>query len=613
MPTKEAQHNTLGKPALVIPAPHMNAGAAGSTNQSNAMKMIAEIRDQWSNGQQRKARKLCSRLQKQYPDLPDALHIHALMDHQDGQSSDAIHTLEKACNSPQSQSIYFIDLAAILNARGYESQAKAVLQQGLVRWPLDPKLLLQMGILLARGHTAHQAIPVLKRTIALTPNEWLAWNAMGAAYLAQDNINAAIYHFQVAEKRAHDAGHTDGLIDTRISQGECLRELGNLKGARAIFEDILARLPGHIRAWYCLTLMGKVAADHPSRKTMIDLAASNRLSLLPSGQKELLLFSLAKAHMDAGEIDPAMKNLAAANHIKRQSLSYSPQSIETVFNVTRAAFPASRFKDLEPPHDSPDQPSHIFVIGMPRSGTTLVEQILSSHPSVFGAGELDVLGYHQDNMVEFHVKQGRSRDAVLKFDDAMIKLLGDVYRKKVRDRITKINTSETDPNDFRRIVDKMPGNFVRAGLIALMHPNSRIIHCRRDPMDTCFSCYNRRFGRSQNFSYDQHELGAFYSTYLKFMDHWRNVLPAHRFIEVNYEDIVNDLDGHSRRLINFSGLPWHDGCLEFHKTERQIRTHSALQVRQPIYRSSIGAWRPYAAHLGPLMESLGITMNEQAG
>lgn len=575
-------------------------------------KAIAAIRNQWRNGHRRTARKLCNQLLKNNPDLPDALHISALMHHQDGNALDAIRDLEKACNSHAPQTVYYTDLSAILAASGYLVQAKTVLIQALKRKPLDPKLLLQMGILLTGNNEARQAVPFLKRAIALAPSEWLAWNAMGAASLTHDDLETAIRHFRTAGRHAHEAGHIDGYLDTRISEGECLKELGQIDAARTIFEDVLSKHSGHIRAWHCLTLIGRVAMDHPSRKVMINKARSQSFKGLPTGQKELLLFSLAKTHMENGEVEAGMETLSEANRIKRQNIQYCTQTIENVFDITKRAFPAERFSNVQKPAEKSDQPQHVFIVGMPRSGTTLVEQILASHPEIFGAGELDTLGHHQDAMIEHQVKHGQLLDEVLKFSDAFIQTIGTVYRNEALER-TKAVSGTTDISNFKRIIDKMPANFTRAGLIVLMHTDSRIIHCRRDAMDTCFSCYSRRFGSAQNFSYDQEELGAFYNSYLKFMDHWRSILPAHRFIEVNYEDIINDLEGQARRLVAFTGLPWNEACLTFHKTKRQIRTHSTLQVRKPIYRDSMGAWQPYAKYLGPLMNKLGICENADIG
>jgi hypothetical protein len=156
------------------------------------------------------------------------------------------------------------------------------------------------------------------------------------------------------------------------------------------------------------------------------------------------------------------------------------------------------------------------------------------------------------------------------------------------------------------VVDKMPGNFLHAGLIHLMLPNARIVHCRRDPVDTCLSCYTKLFSAEQAFAYDLAELGRFHRAYQVLMDRWRVVLPQNRFIEVDYEAVVADMEGEVRRLIAFLDLPWDDACLDFHKTVRPVRTASVNQVRRPIYRSSTGRWKAHAAHLGPLLVALGI-------
>jgi hypothetical protein len=155
-----------------------------------------------------------------------------------------------------------------------------------------------------------------------------------------------------------------------------------------------------------------------------------------------------------------------------------------------------------------------------------------------------------------------------------------------------------------RLADKMPGNFAFTGLIALMLPNARIVHCRRDPLDTCLSCYSRKFTSGQAFSYDLRDLGRYYRAYDALMAHWRGLLSADRFLEVSYEQVVGDLEGEARRLIAFCGLEWDDACLRFYETRRPVRTASVNQVRQPIYSASVARWRRFERHLGPLIAAL---------
>jgi hypothetical protein len=231
----------------------------------------------------------------------------------------------------------------------------------------------------------------------------------------------------------------------------------------------------------------------------------------------------------------------------------------------------------------------IFVLGMPRSGTTLVEQILASHPQVHGAGELRALQRLVDGLGDYPA-------AATRLAPAELARLGESYLAQIRPLA----------GGRAHLVDKMPANFLHAGLIHLMLPGARIVHCRRDPVDTCLSCYTKLFSGEQMFAYDLRELGLFHRAYQTLMAHWRAVLPPDRFIEVDYEAVVENLEGEARRLVAFLGLPWDEACLGFHKTERPVRTASVNQVRQPIYRTSAGRWKAHAAHLEPLLSALGI-------
>ena len=236
----------------------------------------------------------------------------------------------------------------------------------------------------------------------------------------------------------------------------------------------------------------------------------------------------------------------------------------------------------------------IFVIGMPRSGTTLVEQILASHPMVHGAGELQTFN---DVVLEVRGPDGNTLpypDFVPSLDRGALKAVGERYVALVR----KLAPSG------ERVTDKMPSNYYFAGLIHLALPNAKLIHTMRDPVDTCVSCFSKLFSAEQNHTYDLSELGRYYRHYEKLMAHWRRVLPQDRMLDVRYEDVVADLEAQARRVIAYCGLPWDDRCLAFHKTDRPVRTASATQVRQPIYASAIGRWKVYEEFLGPLLKEL---------
>jgi hypothetical protein len=246
----------------------------------------------------------------------------------------------------------------------------------------------------------------------------------------------------------------------------------------------------------------------------------------------------------------------------------------------------------------------IFVLGMPRSGTTLIEQIIASHPMVHGGGELQalneiVLGGREvtDNVIPFP-------ESVPALDPSAVQQIGARYVDVLRRLAVKAG------RNAERVTDKMPSNYYFVGLIHLALPNAKIVHAVRDPVDTCISCFSKLFSAEQNHTYDLGELGRYYRRYQRLMEHWRHVLPPGRMLEVRYEEVVADLEGQVRRIISHCGLPWDDRCLSFHKTERPVRTASATQVRQPIYKSAVGRWRVYEEQLGPLLDALGIVTSD---
>jgi len=233
----------------------------------------------------------------------------------------------------------------------------------------------------------------------------------------------------------------------------------------------------------------------------------------------------------------------------------------------------------------------------------LVEQILASHPMVFGAGELSELA----DIVARLGGAGRTfadfPENVRALSESDLRELGARYLERVGVLAPAA----------ARITDKMPGNFRFAGLIHLILPHARIIHTRRDPVDTCLSCFSLLFSGDQPHTYDLGELGRYYRAYAALMEHWRSVLPPGVTLEVQYEEVVADFERQARRIVAHCGLEWDEACLEFHQTERPVRTASMVQVRQPVYKTSIGRWRPYKDRLAPLLAALAVEATDDAG
>jgi hypothetical protein len=280
--------------------------------------------------------------------------------------------------------------------------------------------------------------------------------------------------------------------------------------------------------------------------------------------------------------------------MKRATFTYNSAATTAWMAGIARAFDAAAMQRLASAGARPEAGfTPVFVLGMPRSGTTLVEQILASHPDMFGGGEMSFLGRVVEAAGPYPALAARLRAE-------NVPAMGQAYLDAVQKRL-----GDAAIGGHRFVVDKMPANFLYAGLIHLILPQARIIHCQRDPVDTCLSCYSKLFTREQLFSYDQREVGEFHRAYQALMAHWRSVLPATHFLEISYEAVVEDTEGQARRMLDFVGLDWSASCLEFYRTRRPVRTASVNQVRQPIYKSSSGRWKRFASELGPLVAALG--------
>ena len=302
-------------------------------------------------------------------------------------------------------------------------------------------------------------------------------------------------------------------------------------------------------------------------------------------------FALGKALEDRGEYARAFEQYDRGNRTRRKLESYDPVQTEVINERIRAVFDAEFLARHAGSGDT--DPSPIFIVGLPRSGSTLIEQILASHSQVDATHELPEVG----RLILQINRESRDKitypEAVRDFDDEAWAKLGRSY----------IDATRQYRRDAPRFLDKKPNNFASIGLLSLALPNARFINARRHPLDTCLSCYKQLFARGQPFTYDLVEIGEYYLEYDRMMAHWSAVLPD-RVLDVQYEDVVADLEGQVRRMLVFCGLSWEDACLRFYETERAIRTASSEQVRRPIYDSSIGVWRHYESELAPLIDVL---------
>jgi hypothetical protein len=360
-----------------------------------------------------------------------------------------------------------------------------------------------------------------------------------------------------------------------------------LDEARAALERALTVEPRDAASFRLLGSLKRFAADDPSLATMERLS-QDADALTPSAQIDLH-FALAKAYEDIDRPKHAFRHLMRGNMLQRQQINYDEAAVLGTLARIAETFTPDLMQRLSGGGNPSTQP--IFIIGMPRSGTTLVEQMLAAHPAVQAGGE------RQDFAMALAASvPGAYPQNLAAATPAQLTALGAAY-------VSRLTAA---PPTAERFTDKLPSNFIFAGLIHLALPNARIIHTRRDPLDTCLSCFSILFGGEQRFAYDLGELGRYYRAYETLMAHWRSVLPAGVMIEIEYEDVVADTEHAARAIVAHCGLPWDDACLQFHEVERPVLTASAAQVRQPVYRNSVGRWRAYEEELGPLIEALGI-------
>ena len=365
---------------------------------------------------------------------------------------------------------------------------------------------------------------------------------------------------------------------------------GRPEDAGETYERVLQIAPRQMPAHLNLAYLRKFAGDDPRLCRLEEIAGE--VATLAAEDQIPLHFALGKAYGDLDQYERAFGHLGEANAIKRRQIEYDEKLTLGCFERIRAIFDRDLMKQKSGGGDDSAVP--LFVVGMPRSGTTLVEQILASHSQIFGAGETEAFARAVASCKPPGAEAGEYPEMISTMSQENLSELGSRY----------LDTVKSLAPEVPRIVNRLPLNFMFLGLIHLALPNARIIHVRRDPLDTCFSCYARMYTGRQPFACDLGELGHYYRGYAALMEHWHEVLPRGVMIDVAYEELVDDLDGQARAMIAHCGLEWENACLAFHKTGRSVQGASAIEVRTPIYKTSVGRWRHYEKFLPPLVEAL---------
>lgn len=533
-----------------------------------------------------------------------------------GRSEEAVQRYERVIAIRPNFAETHNNLGHLLDTLGRTDQAIGHFEKALAIKPAYAEAHNNLGNTLHRLGRPHEAFAHFDRALAINPRYAEAHDNLGNALASLGRYQEALGCHEKAlainpddaETRDHFGNtlhmigqsqaaiaHHERAISLRPNEpefhsnlGHAFHSLGKFDEAASAFARAIKLTPGKVLYFWNLANSKRFSSTDAHLLAMQEFARNS--SLLPAGEQIELHFALGKALADVGNQQESFNHILQGNSLKRQQIDYDEAMVIQRFERIKSVFTPELL--LEKGGNGDPSPVPVFILGMPRSGTTLVEQILASHPSVFGAGELAEVGrlaasLSGPNGTEFP-------EAIRTTSNDQLRELGGNYLRAIRGMAP----------EAERITDKMPANFLQVGFIHLILPNARIIHTRRDPRDTALSCFSILWPRGMEHTYDLAELGRYCRTYQMLMQHWSMVLPEGVMLEVQYEDVVDNLEEQARRIVAHCGLEWDDACLEFHKTERSVRTASASQVRQPIYTNSVGRWRSLEAQLEPLLRGL---------
>ena len=442
---------------------------------------------------------------------------------------------------------------------------------------------ISMAVILADALRIDEALENHARAAELLPDAALTHEVMGVIVLRQRGAAASMEHFRRA------VAIDPGLFSSWSFLGVTFQAQGLFDEAQDCFRKMLELRPNSVLAYCQLVTSGRKKGGQKDIEPLLRLV---RQSDLTPEQRINAHFAIGTALDDAEQYDQAFAHFAQGNSLARQQRAltgdrYEPDVFHAAIDHLIETFIPEFFEKRRGWGEPSELP--VFVTGMPRSGTTLVHQIAASHPRVYGAGELNHIAYILSAL--------EKADPKIPAVAWRMESLTEASQRQLQ------RLQSLDPNALR-VIDKLPRNLLHLGLIALLFPSARVVLCRRDLRDTCLSCYFQGFGHGNTFSFDLAHCGHYSIENDRLMAHWLRVLPL-AMLEVQYESVVADLEGQSRRLIEFLGLPWDPACLEFYRTEATVLTSSAWQVRQPIYQGSVGRWRHYQKHIGPLLKALG--------
>jgi len=476
-------------------------------------------------------------------------------------------------------------LSEIANRLGYFDDAEFLLEKAVEFKPNDGDLRMQYAAILRKKQKFAKTMEQVNILCDQYPDNPI-YQAQKASEIMQNGD-----HKQAIEMFDDILGKNPYNFSTHTSKGHAQKTLGKTDQAISSYQNAYQIKPDHGEAFFSLSNLKTYSFTSDELNSMRDQAKRVDLSLR---DKAYFHFALAQGCEAIGEFDEAFFHLQHGNKIKNDQSKYSIERMDAELQAQIEVCDETFFKNLGAGGYTTKDP--IFILGLPRAGSTLVEQILASHSMIDGTLELpNILSIAQS----------------LRGDDIYGKLgnypksMSSLTQKQREDFGKQfIEDTRMHRKDAPMFTDKMPNNFRHIGLIHLIMPNAKIIDARRYPLDCCFSMFKQLFAQGQEFSYGLAEAGSYYKSYVKLMDHWDKVLP-NEILRVNNEDVIEDLEGQVKRMLDFLELPFEEECISFYETDRSVRTASSEQVRQPINKKGMGRWKPYAKNLKPFLESIG--------
>jgi len=528
---------------------------------------------------------------------------------------------DKAYKNAISTDKKYLDLQKAMSQvqKGNLGEAEKIYRSILSDDPNNVDALRLLALLASRTGAIDQAINMLENCIKIAPDYALAWENLAKLYRQKDDpdsLQKAANCFSKATELRPDwaegwAGlgtmqtrssqHEEGIISYKksielktnqprvhLSLGHVYKTTGNQEECINSYKDAINYDENFGEAYWSLANLKTYKFN---TREIDQMEKRVDLPEVPEREKVHFLFSLGKAFEDAGNYDKSFNYYKKGNDLNRGRTTYDPKAIEALSDRLKLFFTKDKFEEYKSSGCNSGAP--IFIVGLPRSGSTLVEQILASHSKVEGTMELP-------NIMNIARKLGNSSkdrtaypEIIETLQDSDLTLLGQAY----------VNETEFLRTGKPHFIDKMPNNFSHIGLLKLILPNAKVIDARRNPMDTCFSCYKQLFARGQAFTYDLSEIARYYVNYINLMDHWNKVLPGYVF-KIQHEALLQDQEGITRDLLEFCELDFEPSTLEFYKTERAVKTASSEQVRQPINTKGLNQWKNFESHLNDLKQYL---------